>query len=340
MGIELATFRFREQRTLKFNFLLISVFPVSCNRSNKEQPKILQNVRLFSTLANLYGSRDKEMCQILLYNPWTLFEFLVQYLYFFYCMSKLWPPLWYSGQSYWLQIQRSVFDSRSYQTFWEILGMEQGPLGLVSTTKALVERKSSGSGLENQIYGRRDPSRWPRGILYRQNFALTSPKSGGRSISIVRSRTQAMEFFLSVTYNFLMCVLFLKFQLLQERKKATTAHAKNGFFYFLFMTMDCSTFPLLISSVDKTFCLVKDRTSLERGTRNRSKRLCIKKTVYHTEQATHSFMHLKITAASFPHSWFVAVRWSVRIPANLTPLSFLSQPRQLLITGIHVAQSV
>jgi hypothetical protein len=29
--------------------------------------------------------------------------------------------------------------------------------------------------------------------LYRQNLALTSPTSGGRTISIVRSRTQAIE---------------------------------------------------------------------------------------------------------------------------------------------------
>jgi hypothetical protein len=30
------------------------------------------------------------------------------------------PPLWSSGQSFWLQIQRSGFDSQRYQTFWEV----------------------------------------------------------------------------------------------------------------------------------------------------------------------------------------------------------------------------
>jgi hypothetical protein len=35
----------------------------------------------------------------------------------------------------------------------------------------------------------------PRGTLYQQKLALTSPTSGGRSVGIVRSRTQAMEFF-------------------------------------------------------------------------------------------------------------------------------------------------
>jgi hypothetical protein len=55
--------------------------------------------------------------------------------------------------------------------------------------------KESGSGIESQEYGRRDPSRWPRGILYPQKLALASPISGGRSVGIVRSQTQATEFF-------------------------------------------------------------------------------------------------------------------------------------------------
>jgi hypothetical protein len=33
---------------------------------------------------------------------------------------------------YWLQIQRSVFDSLSYQIFWEVVGLEQGPISLMS----------------------------------------------------------------------------------------------------------------------------------------------------------------------------------------------------------------
>jgi hypothetical protein len=38
-----------------------------------------------------------------------------------------------------------------------VLGLERGPLSLVSTTEELLERKSS--GLENREYGHRDPSR-------------------------------------------------------------------------------------------------------------------------------------------------------------------------------------
>jgi hypothetical protein len=40
----------------------------------------------------------------------------------------------------------------------------------------------------------RSMSHWPRGTLYSQKLALTSLTSGGRSVGIVRSRTQATEF--------------------------------------------------------------------------------------------------------------------------------------------------
>jgi hypothetical protein len=101
------------------------------------------------------------------------------------------PPLWSSGQSSWLQIHRPAFDSRRYQIFWEVVGLQWGPLSLVSATEELLDRKSSGSGLEIRQYGCRDPSRGPRVNLYPQKLAGTSPTSGGRSVGIVHSRTQA-----------------------------------------------------------------------------------------------------------------------------------------------------
>jgi hypothetical protein len=103
-------------------------------------------------------------------------------------------PLWSSGQSSWLRIQRSRFGSRSYQILWEVVGLERGPLSLVSTIEELFGRESSGYDLESWEYGRRDPSRWPRGTLYPQKLALTSPTSGGRSVGIIRSRTEGTEF--------------------------------------------------------------------------------------------------------------------------------------------------
>jgi hypothetical protein len=59
------------------------------------------------------------------------------------------------GPTLWFSVQRSGFDSRRYQIFWEVVGQERGPLSLVSTTEEPLGRKSSGSGLENRDYGRR-----------------------------------------------------------------------------------------------------------------------------------------------------------------------------------------
>jgi hypothetical protein len=79
------------------------------------------------------------------------------------------------------------------------VGLERGPLSLVSTTEELLEGKSRGTGLDNRDYGR-------RGIhcadyatpLYPQQLALTSPTSGDRSVGIVHSLTQATEYVLII----------------------------------------------------------------------------------------------------------------------------------------------
>jgi hypothetical protein len=54
---------------------------------------------------------------------------------------------------------------------------------------------------EGREYGRGDLSRWPRGTLYPQNLTLTLPTSGGRSVGIVRSRTQTTEFSLIFSFK-------------------------------------------------------------------------------------------------------------------------------------------
>jgi hypothetical protein len=69
-------------------------------------------------------------------------------LNFYIYVEESRPPLWSSGQSFWLQIQMPGFDYRRYQIFWEVVGLERGPLSLVSTTEELLGRKSSGSGPE------------------------------------------------------------------------------------------------------------------------------------------------------------------------------------------------
>jgi hypothetical protein len=74
------------------------------------------------------------------------------------------------------------------------VGLELGSLGLVSTVEELLGRNSSGSDLESQEYGCGDPLRSPLDTLYPQKLALTSLTSGGCSVDVVCSRTEATEF--------------------------------------------------------------------------------------------------------------------------------------------------
>jgi hypothetical protein len=60
------------------------------------------------------------------------------------------------------------------------VGLDWGQLSLVSTIDELFGRNSSGSGLEIREHGRRDSLRRPRGTLYPQKLALSTPTSGGR----------------------------------------------------------------------------------------------------------------------------------------------------------------
>jgi hypothetical protein len=73
------------------------------------------------------------------------------------------------------------------------------------------------SSLEHREYGRRDPLRWPRGTLNPQKLALTLLGSGGHSVGIVRSLTQATEFSLICrkkqpwrNWNFLLGIYLVK----------------------------------------------------------------------------------------------------------------------------------
>jgi hypothetical protein len=108
--------------------------------------------------------------------------------------------LWSSGQRSWPQIQRPVFDFRCCQIFLEIVGLERGPISIVSTIEELLERKSIGPGLEIREYRRGDPSSWQRSTLYPQKLTPTSSNSGCRSVGIVRSRTKATELLLLYYY--------------------------------------------------------------------------------------------------------------------------------------------
>jgi hypothetical protein len=92
------------------------------------------------------------------------------------------------------EFQKSGFDYRPYPFFWEVLGLEQGPLNIVSTIEELLERKKVRAPVyENREFGRRDPSCLPCNPFYPQKLVLTSPTSSGRSVGIVLSRTKATE---------------------------------------------------------------------------------------------------------------------------------------------------
>jgi hypothetical protein len=81
--------------------------------------------------------------------PWRISKFLLFTTIFASILSWLVrPPLWSSGQSSCLQIQRSGFDSRRYQIFWKVVGLERGSLSLVTIIEELLQGNSV-SGLEN-----------------------------------------------------------------------------------------------------------------------------------------------------------------------------------------------
>jgi hypothetical protein len=66
----------------------------------------------------------------------------------FTLLSLVRPPLWSSGQSSWLQIQRSRVLFPAPADFVRSSGSGTGYL--VRITEKLLEWKSSGSGLENR----------------------------------------------------------------------------------------------------------------------------------------------------------------------------------------------
>jgi hypothetical protein len=75
------------------------------------------------------------------------------------------------------------------------VGLERDPLNPVITIEEVFERKSSGSGLETEIM-----AVGIRHTVHLQKLTLTSLTSGGRSVGIVCSWTQATEFSFSLVF--------------------------------------------------------------------------------------------------------------------------------------------
>jgi hypothetical protein len=96
---------------------------------------------------------------------------------YFTFFNITWPPLWSSGQSSWLQIYRTRFDSRHYQNK-KLVGVERGPLSLVSTTEELLDRKVAAPvyKTENTVVGIRCADQATFSIL--KKLALISQSLG------------------------------------------------------------------------------------------------------------------------------------------------------------------
>ena len=93
------------------------------------------------------------------------------YLFFFIYFEFKWfiyiniylnrPPLWSSGQSFWLQIQRSRVRFPALLDFLSSSGLERGPLSFVRSIEELLEfkKKVAVPVQKTEINGRGDPLR-------------------------------------------------------------------------------------------------------------------------------------------------------------------------------------
>jgi hypothetical protein len=152
------------------SFYPLIITPETLTLLDGRNLSLAKDIRLFFFRGALswnrldYGLGDRE---IGVRFPWHSDLFWIPSSLIFRVLS-LGTPLWSSGQSSWLQIQRSVFDSRHYQIFREVVVLEWGPLSLLSATEELLGRNSSGSSLKIREYNCGDPLRWKRGIFYPQ----------------------------------------------------------------------------------------------------------------------------------------------------------------------------
>jgi hypothetical protein len=102
---------------------------------------------------------------------------------FKYYLERNDPPLWSSGQSYCPQIQRSGFDSRCYQIFWKVVGLERCASWVQSRNCLEETIEAPMQEGENTAVGIRHTDRATSFI--RKKLALTWPTTGGRSVGIV-----------------------------------------------------------------------------------------------------------------------------------------------------------
>jgi hypothetical protein len=105
-------------------------------------------------------------------------------------------PLWSSGQSFCLQIQRSRVRFPALPGFLSSSGSgtRSTQPHEVNWGATWIKRISGSRSRKQRFNGRGDPLRWLRDTPLSANLAQTSLTGGGRYVGIVRSRTKATEF--------------------------------------------------------------------------------------------------------------------------------------------------
>jgi hypothetical protein len=109
------------------------------------------------------------------------------------------PPLWSSGQSSWLQIQRSGFDSQRYQIFWEIVGLERVNSASWVQLRGYLKENVVASVFKTEITSVGHPPHWLRDTPLSAKVG-TNVADKRRSLGrYVCSQTQATEFVFCLT---------------------------------------------------------------------------------------------------------------------------------------------
>jgi hypothetical protein len=123
-------------------------FPHLCNFTTFESKKkklfikFCHNVTVPRRFVSPKTVSKSTMFQVIVFGSISRWDFWpTEQLCYLVLFSKR-PPLWSSGQSFWVQIQKSrVPIPGPYQIFWEVGGLERGPLNLVRTIEELLEWK-------------------------------------------------------------------------------------------------------------------------------------------------------------------------------------------------------
>jgi hypothetical protein len=150
------------------------------------------HIRVVKYLLNVTNIFETQIIRlkIHIFSEFTVFHAKLKSKYFTTYIYFEWPPLWSSGQNVWLLTGAPGSILCVARFFRAAVGLERGPLSLVSNLRSYLEEIVAAPGLQNRSYDRRDSLRWPRDPLYPLKLALASLTGGDRSIGIVLLRTQ------------------------------------------------------------------------------------------------------------------------------------------------------